>query len=113
MKRIKANRIMKTLRFISKAGGGVVPVLEAKLNNNNLYECVIYLPLINKTVIGLGDDKLDSVDNATKKTEFLIDEYLKENPCFFWEFHSDSDYVLEEDNDGNLCMHLLKKGVQC
>ena len=72
MKSINANKVVKTLHFIAKASDGDVPSLESKLNERGLYECVIELPLINKTVVGLGKSKLDSIDSATRISLDLI-----------------------------------------
>jgi len=112
MKSINANKVVKTLHFIAKASDGDVPSLESKLNERGLYECVIELPLINKTVVGLGKSKLDSIDSATRISLDLINAFLKKNPHFSLEFSEKSSYLLEEDDEGNLCMHLINK-VEC
>lgn len=114
MKRIEANKIIKTLNWIAQADEDGQSVLEPKLNKKGIYECEIHLPLINKTVIGLGDSKLESIDNATQQTSNLIDEYLetypdtKEDDIFV-----NQRYVLEEDDNGYLCIHLMQEGAYC
>ena len=109
MKRIEANKIIKTLNWIAQADEDGQSVLEPKLNKKGIYECEIHLPLIEKTVIGLGDDKLESIDNATQQTSKLIDEYLEDYPeTTIRNIFGDQKYVLEEDDSGYLCIHLTQ-----
>ena len=109
MKRIEANKIIKTLNWIAQADEDGQSVLEPKLNKKGIYECEIHLPLIEKTVIGLGDDKLESIDNATQQTSKLIDEYLEDYPeTTIRNIFGDQRYVLEEDDGGYLCIHLIQ-----
>ena len=109
MKRIEANKIIKTLNWIAQADEDGQSVLEPKLNKKGIYECEIHLPLIEKTVIGLGDDKLESIDNATQQTSKLIDEYLEDYPeTTIRNIFGDQKYVLEEDDSGYLCIHLIQ-----
>ena len=111
MKRIEAKEIIKTLNWIAQADEDGQSVLEPKLNKKGIYECEIHLPLIEKTVIGLGDDKLESIDNATQQTSKLIDEYLEEYPMTIRNIFCGEKYVLEEDDKGYLCIHLMQEGV--
>ena len=114
MKRIEANKIVKTLNWIMQADEDGQSVLEPKLNNKGIYECEIRLPLIEATVIGLGDSKLESIDNATQQTSNLIDQYLKDYPnTIVRNVFGGSRYVLEEDDNGYLCIHLMQKGAHC
>lgn len=114
MKRIDANKIIKTLNWIAQADEDGQSVLEPKLNKKGIYECEICLPIIDKTVIGLGDSKLESIDNATQQTSNLIDEYLEANPDTKVNgIFGNQRYVLEEDDDGYLCIHLMQEGVYC
>lgn len=114
MKQIEANEVVKTLNWIAQIDDNGQSVLEPKLNRNGIYECTISLPLIDKTVIGLGDDKLDSIDNATKQTSQLIDEYVNKNPDFkIKNVFGNAKYILEEDEKGYLCIHLMQKGTIC
>ena len=109
MKRIEAKEIIKTLNWIAQADEDGQSVLEPKLNKKGIYECEIHLPLIEKTVIGLGDDKLESIDNATQQTSKLIDEYLEDYPeTTIRNIFGDQRYVLEEDDGGYLCIHLIQ-----
>ena len=114
MKSIEANNVVKTLRWISEIEKDKYPEIDVVLNKNNLYQCVIYLPLIDKTVIGLGDSKLESINNATKKASDLIDEYIRRTSYQNFKYKSDDyDYFLKEDSNQNLCIHLVEKGVKC
>ncbi len=114
MKQIEAKEVIKTLNWIAQADEDGQSVLEPKRNRNGSYECLIHLPLIEKTVIGIGDYKLESIDNATKQSSKLIDEYLEENPgCEVKNMFGDSRYVLEEDDNGYLCIHLMQEGAYC
>ena len=110
MKRIDAKNIVKTFCWIAQAGedGGVV--LEPILNKDKgIYECIINLPLIEKTVIGIGDHKIDAIDNATQQTAKLIDKNLKDNPEIeLRNLFGGSDYVLEEDDKGSIGIYLKK-----
>ena len=114
MKQIEAKEVIKTLNWIAQADEDGQSVLEPKRNRNGIYECLVHLPLIEKTVIGIGDYKLESIDNATKQSSKLIDEYLEENPnCEVKNIFGDSKYVLEEDDNGYLCIHLMHEGAYC
>ena len=114
MKRIDASKIIKTLNWIAQADEDGQSVLEPKLNKKGIYECEICLPLIDKTVTGLGDSKLESIDNATQQTSNLIDEYLEANPDTKANgIFGNQRYVLEEDDDGCLCIHLMQEGAYC
>ena len=114
MKQIEAKEVIKTLNWIAQADEDGQSILEPKRNRNGIYECLVHLPLIEKTVIGIGDYKLESIDNATKQSSKLIDEYLEENPnCEVKNMFGDSRYVLEEDDNVYLCIHLMKKGAYC
>ena len=72
MKQIEAKEVIKTLNWIAQADEDGQSVLEPKRNRNGIYECLVHLPLIEKTVIGIGDYKLESIDNATKQSSKLI-----------------------------------------
>ena len=110
MKKIEANKVVKTLTWIAWNDEHDQTVLEPRLNKRGIYECEIHLPIINKVVIGLGDDKLESIDNATHQASNLIDEYLEENPKTAIDSSFDSEkYVLEEDDSGYLCIHVIKE----
>ena len=111
MKSIEANKVIKTLNWIAQADGDGQSVLEPTLNKKGIYECEIHLPLIGKTVIGLGDDKLESIDNATQQTSRLIDEYLEQHPITIRNIFGGKRYVLVEDENGYLCIHLMQEGV--
>lgn len=114
MKQIEAKEVIKTLNWIAQADEDGQSVLEPTLNNKGIYECVVHLPLIEKTVIGIGDCKLESIDNATKQSSKLIDEYLEVNLEYkVKDAFGDSRYVLEEDDNGYLCIHLMQEGAYC
>jgi hypothetical protein len=114
MKQIEAKEVIKTLNWIAQADEDGQSVLEPKRNRNGIYECLVRLPLIEKTVIGIGDHKLESIDNATKQTSKLIDEYLEENPdCEVKNMFGNSRYVLEEDDNECLYIHLMQEGACC
>ena len=112
MKRINAKDVIKTLKWIAQVDDDGQSVLEPKLNNKRIYECEIDLPLLEKTIVGLGDSKIESIDNATKQASKTIDEYLKQNPSIVFDSDDDNDYILEEDDNGYLYLHLLKE-INC
>lgn len=114
MKQIEAKEVIKTLNWIAQADEDGQSVLEPTLNKKGIYECVVHLPLIEKTVIGIGDYKLESIDNATKQSSKLIDEYLEENPEYeIKDTFGGSRYILEEDDNEYLCIHLMQEGAYC
>ena len=114
MKQIEAKEVIKTLNWIAQADEDGQSVLEPTLNKKGIYECIIWLPLIGKTVIGIGDCKLEAIDNATKQTSKLIDTYLEKHHEFeIKDVFENSRYVLEEDEQGNLCIHLMQEGAYC
>ena len=107
MKRIDANKIVKTLNWIAQVEECDQRVLEPKLNKKGIYQCEIFLPYIEKLVIGLGDSKLESIANATQQTSNLIDEYLNVHPeRKIRNVFVHQNYILEEDDFGHLCIHL-------
>lgn len=111
MKQIEAKEVIKTLNWIAQSDDSSESIFEPKLNCDGIYECRISLRFIKKTVIGLGDSKLDAIDNATKQTSKIIDEYIKENPKFkLKDIFGNAEYILEEDDNGYLCIHLIQKG---
>ena len=110
MKSIEANKIVKTLNWIAQVSEDDPSIIEPKLNEEGIYVCEIYLPLIEKIVIGLGDNKLESINNATQQTSNIIDEFLKENPKIkIRNMFSNQRFVLEEDDNGHLCIHMIKE----
>ena len=110
MKTIEAKNVIKTLNWIAQADGDDESVLEPKINQKGFYECVVHLPLIEKTVIGLGDTKLESIENTTKETSKLIDQYLEEHSeTKLKNVFDSSRYILEEDDEGCLYIHFMKK----
>ena len=114
MKQIEAKEVIKTLNWIAQADEDGRSVLEPALNKKGIYECAVRLPLIEKTVIGIGDCKLESIDNATKQSSKLIDQYVEENPdCKVDNVFGDSKYILEEDDNGYLCIRLIQEGTYC
>ena len=114
MKRIEANKVIKTLNWLAQAGEDVQSTLEPTLDKRGVYECVVHLPLIEKVVIGIGDYKLESINNAAEKSSRLIDEYLKEHPKYeVRDVFGNYKYVLEEDENGYICIHMVQKGVYC
>ncbi|MBQ9265727.1 MAG: hypothetical protein IJ186_01470 [Bacilli bacterium] len=114
MKSIDAKEVIKTLNRITQADVDAQPILEPKKNENGIYKCVVYLPLIDKTVIGIGDSKIESIDNATKQSSKLIDEYLEENPHYITnDFFGESSYILVEDDNENLYIHLIGERTYC
>ena len=114
MKQIEAKEVIKTLNWIAQADEDGQSILEPKRNRNGIYECLVHLPLIEKTVIGIGDYKLESIDNATKQSSKLIDDYLEKNPdCRVKNMFGDSRYVLEEDDNEYLCIRLKQEGAYC
>lgn len=111
MKQIEANNVIKTLNWIACFGNFGQSNLEPKLNNK-VYSCEIFLPLIKKTIIGLGYSKLESIDNLTKQASFAIDEYLKGHPAnVFKPTSRKGRYILEEDESGFLNLYLTQEGV--
>jgi len=110
MKQIEATDVIKTLNWIAQAEETNKNVLEPTLNKNGIYECCVELPLIKKTVIGVGDLKIEAIDNLAKESSKLIDEYLKKNPSYdFKTPFKNLRYVLMEDDNGYLTIHLKKK----
>ena len=109
MKKIDATNIIKTMNWIMSVDEDCQSVIEPMLNNKGTFECVINLPLIDKLVIGIGDSKIESIDNATIKASQLIDSYLDSNPLFkFQNYFGCNQYFLEETDDGFLSIVLSK-----
>ena len=109
MKTIKANELIKTLDWIAQFGKGTTPIPEPKLNQNGSYECLIYIPLIEKTVIGLGDSKIEAVDNAAHQSSKIIDEYMENHDIELKRTLGPGEYILEEDDSGYVSIYLMPK----
>lgn len=105
MKQIDAKDVIKIINWISQSDEDGQTVLEPTLTDRGAYTCAIHLPLLQKTVVGIGNTKLESIDNATKESSKLIDEYLKCNPEFEAKELIKGHYILEEEN-GCLCIRL-------
>ena len=111
MKSINADKIIKTINWM--VNDDYNDSLLEPIRKDDLYVCEIRLPLIEKTVIGIGDSKIDSIDNATKQASTLIDEYLSANPNVTVEnYFNGKEYVLEEDDNGYLSIHLKKENYE-
>lgn len=114
MKSIEAKNLIKTLNWIVQTDGDDESVIKPKLNQKGFYECTVHLPVIEKTIIGIGDSKLESIENATNETSKLIDQYLEENPDYELKNVFDpSRYIFEEDDKGFICIHFTAKGANC
>lgn len=111
MKSINADKVIKTINWI--ANDDCSDSLLEPIKKDDMYVCEIHLPLIEKIIIGVGDTRIESIDNATKQASNLIDEYLDDNPGVIIEnYFNDKDYVLQEDENGYLSIRLKNK-TQC
>ena len=114
MKQIDATEVIKTLNWISQLDEEGQTVLEPKLNGKGVYECIVHLPLIEKTVIGIGDTKLESIDNVAKESSKLINGFLDDNPeLIVKNALGESQDVLEEDENGYLCIRMIQEREIC
>ena len=111
MKSIEAKEVIKTLNWIAQTNEDGEPALKPIFNKDKgIYECIIQLPLINKTVIGIGDNKLEAIDNATQQSSKLIDSYLLNHPHItLKDFFGGDAYLLEENDGGSLTIRLSTK----
>lgn len=106
MKSINAEKIIKTINWIANDDNS--DSLLEPIKKGGVYVCEICLPLIEKTVIGIGDSKVESIGNAAEQASNLIDEYLANNPNINVEnYFDDKIYVLEEDSNGCLSIHVV------
>ncbi|MCI6215620.1 MAG: hypothetical protein MR659_00820 [Mollicutes bacterium] len=111
MKQIDATDLMKTLDWIAQTDDNGQSVIKPVLNKRGVYECFINLPLIKKTVIGIGETKIESIDNASKQSSKLIDSYMKEHPkIIINESFTEDKYILKEDGKGYLSIGFITKG---
>lgn len=107
MKQIDATNILKTMNWMMSVDENNQTSLEPILNKQGMYECDINLSLIEKTVIGIGASKIESIDNATTKAAQLIDEFLEKNPSFIiQDFFRTNKCVLEESDKGFLSIEI-------
>ena len=112
MKMINAKEVIKTLNWIAQVDEDGQSILEPILNDKRIYECQIDLPLIEKTVVGLGISKIASIDNATRQASRLIDEYLENDKSIVVkDYFKGNDYILEEDDNGFLYLYLSKNNI--
>ncbi len=112
MKKIDAKNIIKTMNWIMSIDEESQTSIEPILNKKGIYECAVNLPLIDKVVIGIGDSKISSIDNATIKTSQLIDTFLDNNPTFIIQnFFGENKYFLEESDDGFLSIRISTPSI--
>ena len=65
-------------------------------------------------MIGIGETKIESIDNASKQSSKLIDSYMKEHPkIVINESLSEDKYILKEDDKGYLSISFITKGEDC
>ncbi len=108
MKSINADKVIKTINWIANDDNS--DSLLQPFKKDDVYVCEIYLPLIEKTIIGIGDSKVDSINNAAEQTSKLIDEYLSKNPTTsIKDYFGGKQYILEEDDNGNITIRLKDK----
>lgn len=110
MKRINARNVMRVMMWnISDKGSR--DCLEPIKQKDGTYICKFYLDFIQKTIVGIGDSKIECIDNATKEGSKLIDEYKSNNPELLEILtdpcENDYNYELTEDDEGNLDLHIL------
>lgn len=109
MKTVDAKNFTKTFDWIFSLTNDVKQNISNSKNDDG-YLCTIFLPLINKTIVGLGDTSLEAVDKATTQCSKLIDEYLKTNkspqirPLF-----GNKNCFLEENENGEIIIHLREE----
>lgn len=114
MREIKANNIIKTLNWIIQTNDEEPFILEPVKGDEGLYRCVIHLSLVDKTIIGLGKDKLESIDNATSQSSIQISNYVENHPdVVIEELLNTNDYILQEDDEVNLSIHKIKRRENC
>lgn len=109
MKTIDASNIVKTLNFKCALSKDGYTSIETARDENGIYRCECYLPIINKTIIGIGDSSIEAVDNAYTKASAIIDEYLTDHPGLIdKEDLEDSRFILEEDEHGFLSLEVIQ-----
>lgn len=108
MKQIKADYVIKVLDWMTQNDEENPPRIECNRYDSG-FKCTLELPLINKTIIGLGNTRLEAINHATCKASEAIDEYVRETDfCFIHELDKHKQYNLEEDDNGFLSMHISK-----
>lgn len=108
MRQIDAKNLMRCVEWIESHDKNAQFILEPRINKEGLYESITFLPLIEKTVIGIGNNKLDSIDNVANEAVRLIDEYVKDHPeeeIKNQDFLKDCVEILKEDDNGNLSIY--------
>lgn len=112
MKTIDASNIVKTMNFKCAVSSDEVNSIVTIRDRNGIYRSECYLPLIDKTIIGIGNSSIEAVDNTYLKASAIIDEYLEDHPDLIdKEFLEDSNYVLEEDEYGFLSLEVINKSA--
>lgn len=111
MKRIEVKEIVTVVNWVSQVDEELADeILSPKKNKDGDWTSEVKLPLINKTVIGLGKDKLESIKNMAIKASQLIEEYTKEHPEIKVKDLFGADcYDLIEDNDGYVSIEISNK----
>ena len=114
MKRIEVKEIVMLVNWISQVDEKLADeIFSPKKNEEGDWISEVRLPLIDKTVIGLGQDKLVSIKNMAVKASQLIKEYMKEHPKIKVKDLFGADcYDLVEDDDGYISIEISKKEIK-
>lgn len=110
MKKINAKNATKTLALLSQEKKDLSFDFNPVLTEKGTYRCECYLPLIEKLIVGIGEDKISSIDNLTKQTSKLIDDYLSTHPDYKLDNPFDGyEYEIEEDDFGFISLRMSQK----
>ena len=109
MKKINGRNVMRVMCW-NISDKGSYDCLTPIRQKDGTYLCKFYLDFIQKTVVGIGNSKIECVDNATRQGSLLIDEYKSNNPDLLEILNdpceNEYDYELTEDDKGNLDLHV-------
>lgn len=109
MKKITANNLVKVLDWMTQTDEINAPRIASR-EVSGAFQCEIKLPLIDKTVIGVGGSKIEAIDDATAKASLLIDEYVAANDYYFvTEANEENSYYLKEEPNGYVKLIIEKK----
>lgn len=109
MKQINGKHVTKVINWCFNFLRDCQTIMQPNQVSDGLYECVIDIPKVDKTVIGIGACEIDAIDNATTKASALIDEYMKNHPSTqITNYFENMNYILEENNEGFVSIRINK-----
>lgn len=103
----KINKLFNWLNIMGEVDDGIMD--PEKIDDG--YRTEIYLPLVRKVVIGLGETKLISIENAAIECEKYIDEYVNDHPEFGSKYDLQKTKYIFTETDDSLTLSITERDI--